>query len=155
PREVDIVGVGADAEDLGAALAEFGRPPAELGDLGRTHEREVHRPEEDDLPLAGERLVVDLAELASGLGGDDRLGPERRKRLAYAAHDSLLLSAFGRRPCRRTPSVRTTRRSVQDFFSMTVIGAGYRAMVPASRHASPAAVRRRGRRYPELPPGRE
>jgi hypothetical protein len=60
PREVDEVGVGARAEHLGVAVGEVLLALAELRDLGRADEGEVHRPEEEDLPLALVALVVDL-----------------------------------------------------------------------------------------------
>jgi hypothetical protein len=53
PREVHELRVGAHPEQLGVAVGEVAGPLPNSGDLGRAHEREVHRPEEVDLPLAG------------------------------------------------------------------------------------------------------
>src|SRR5262245_47234359 len=100
PREVNVVRVRADTEHLGPAGPELGRPPPELRDLGRTDEREIHRPEEDDLPLAWVRLLVDLLELAAWLRAHDGLEPEGRKGLANAAHAADLLCVTGRPDCR-------------------------------------------------------
>jgi hypothetical protein len=52
PGQVHVVRVGAGPEHLRVALGKLGILPSELGDLGRANEREVHRPEEDDLPFA-------------------------------------------------------------------------------------------------------
>src|SRR6202000_1221823 len=49
PGEVDVVRVGAGAEHLRVPVAEVRGAAAELRDLRRADEREVHRPEEDDL----------------------------------------------------------------------------------------------------------
>jgi hypothetical protein len=55
PGEVNEFGIRAAAEDLRVALAEFLVELAKCGDLGRTDESEILRPEEVNLPLA---LVV-------------------------------------------------------------------------------------------------
>src|SRR5205809_2927308 len=57
PGEVDEVGVRARAQHLGAAVLEVAVPSAELRDLGRADEREVHGPVEEDEPLSREALV--------------------------------------------------------------------------------------------------
>ena len=52
PGVVHVLAVGAHAEQLRIARLEFLVELAERGDLGRAHEGEVLRPEEDHAPLA-------------------------------------------------------------------------------------------------------
>jgi hypothetical protein len=58
----------------------------ELGNLGRADEREVHRPEEEDAPLAGVRRVGDLLELLAVLGAHDGLELELGQLVSDGQH---------------------------------------------------------------------
>jgi hypothetical protein len=80
------VRVGARAEQLRVAVGKVAVAAPELGDLGRTDEREVHRPEEDHLPLATVRLVRDRLELFTLLQAHDRLELELRKAISNRQH---------------------------------------------------------------------
>src|SRR5512134_1345946 len=62
PREVDELAVGRGAVDHRVAVVELAVQLAERRDLGRAHEGEVLRPEEDQLPLAGVGPVGDAGE---------------------------------------------------------------------------------------------
>src|SRR5690606_18937973 len=90
PGQVDVVGVGAGAEELSVAIGEVLVAPAELGELGRADEREVHGPEEDDLPLARMALVAELGELLAALAAHDGLKVERWEAITDGQHASLL-----------------------------------------------------------------
>jgi hypothetical protein len=80
------VRVRAGAEHLGVAVLEVAVALAELGDLGRADEREVHRPEEHDLPLARIRRIRDLLELLALVAADRGLQAERGERVADREH---------------------------------------------------------------------
>src|SRR5690606_18471199 len=84
PRQVHVLAVGADAVDLGPALAEVLQLAVELRDLGRAHEGEVHRPEKHHGPLVLQVLRADgrefLALLERHHGGHRKL----RKLVSYA-----------------------------------------------------------------------
>ena len=83
--------VGAGAEQLGVARGEVGGAAAELGDLRRADEGEVHRPEEHHAPLAGVARVGDLGELVAGLEARHRLQAEGRKLISNGQHRGRLL----------------------------------------------------------------
>ena len=95
PREVHVVRVGAAAEHLGPAGTKVRLPPAELGDLGRADEGEVHGPEEDDEPLAGVVVAADLAELLARLEAHHGLELEVGETIANGQHDLLHSSLSG------------------------------------------------------------
>src|SRR6185312_15394115 len=78
PGKVHELAVDADAEHLCVAGLELFVQPAESGDLGRTDEGEVLRPEEDDLPLAGKAVLGDglegAVEAARDHAGEGEIG---------------------------------------------------------------------------------
>src|SRR5262249_19862834 len=76
----------ARAENLGVTFEELAVLLSELRDLGRADEGEVHRPEEDDLPLAREVLVGDVLELLALLQAHRRLEVERGKLVSNGQH---------------------------------------------------------------------
>src|SRR5436189_99438 len=79
PGDVDELVVDAGAQHLRVTVLEVAVALPERGDLRRADEREVLRPEEDDLPLAGVVVVRHLLELLALLETDGRLQLERRK----------------------------------------------------------------------------
>ncbi len=84
--------VDADTEELRVTRLEFLVELAERGDLGWTHEGEVLRPEEHDLPLAGKAVVVEGLESPIEVARDGALELETGKRLADTGHVIALLS---------------------------------------------------------------
>jgi hypothetical protein len=90
PREVDEVRVGADPQHLRVAVLEVAVAAAELRDLRRAHEREVHGPQERHRPLARMALLRDLLELAALLAAHHRLELEGRELVANGQHGSPL-----------------------------------------------------------------
>jgi len=80
------VRVRAHTQHLRTALREVGMSSSELGDLGWTDEREVHRPEEDDEPPARGRVIRHLLELAAVLQAHDRLELELWKLVTNGQH---------------------------------------------------------------------
>jgi hypothetical protein len=120
PAQLGVLVVGRAAQDHRVALLELTAQAGELGDLGRADEGEVLRVEEDDLPLAGEALVVERLEgalailfMAVELGLHAR-DLELRQLLANTQHQSLrtvcvvesrrLVAARGEIMLRRTNS---------------------------------------------------
>src|SRR6185436_10664907 len=90
-------------EYLRVAVGEVAVALAELGDLGRTDEREVERPAEQHQPFAGEALLGELLELLAPLAGDGRGESERRDAVAYGLHGSLRFVVGNGRRSRRGP----------------------------------------------------
>src|ERR1700687_6226240 len=86
PREVDEVGVVAHAEHLRIAVLEIAVPLAELDDLGRADEREVHRPGEEDQPAPGIAPVGDLREFTALLEADGGLQVALGETVANGQH---------------------------------------------------------------------
>src|SRR5437879_4305436 len=116
PRQVDVVRIGAGAEDLRIARLEIADPTSELGDLGRADEGEIHRPIEYDPPFAREASVRDLLELASVLETRDSHEPELRELVTNGQHFSYLLPSAWYPPlrsihCRACPRVRDASKT--------------------------------------------
>ena len=86
PRQVDVLAVGARAQHLRVAILELAVLLAELRDLGRADEREVLRPEEDDLPLARVVVVGDVLELLALLEAHGGLELERGELVSNGQH---------------------------------------------------------------------
>src|SRR5262245_42192273 len=86
PRQVDEMRVRAQAQDLRVALDEVLVALAELGDLRRADEREIHRPKKDHLPLAQVRALGDLLKLLLLLQTNYRVQLEIRKFLSNCQH---------------------------------------------------------------------
>lgn len=84
PRQVHELRVDAAAQDLGIAVLEFLVQFAERGDLGRSYEGEVFRPEEEDSPFALVVLVGNGFECGVFISGDGSGNTEIRKLLSYA-----------------------------------------------------------------------
>ena len=76
--------VDAHAEQLRVARFEFPLELAKGCNLGGTHEGEVLRPEEHDLPLAGEAVAREGLEAVRQVAGDDAREGEFRKTLTNA-----------------------------------------------------------------------
>jgi hypothetical protein len=64
---VHVLVVGADAEQLRAAVAEFAVELAESRNLGRADKGEILGPEEHDLPFAGLIAALELLERFVGI----------------------------------------------------------------------------------------
>src|SRR5437868_3582790 len=86
PRQVHVVRVRREAEQLRAALGEVAMAAAELRDLRRTDEREVHRPGEQDQPLAGVAVLIEGGELLTDIEAGDRLQGERGQLVSNGEH---------------------------------------------------------------------
>src|SRR5579863_807980 len=84
PRQVHELAVDAGAEQLRVTRAELLLELAEGGDLGGADEGEVLRPEEYDLPLAGEALVGERLECLLGIARDDAGEGKLGETVAYA-----------------------------------------------------------------------
>ena len=69
PGIVDEMRVTADRVDLHTQRLEFGIHVLQVGELGRAHEGEVARVEEDDVPLAPEVIAGDVHESAGAIAG--------------------------------------------------------------------------------------
>jgi hypothetical protein len=69
PRLVGEVRVGRDAVHLDAEVLELAVLVGQVLELGRAHEGEVGRVEDEHAPLALERLLGELDELAGVVGG--------------------------------------------------------------------------------------
>src|SRR5439155_15222473 len=82
------VRVGADPQHLRVPVLEVAVAAAELRDLRRAYEREVHGPQERHRPLAGVALLRDLLELAALLAAHHRLELEGRELVANGQHGS-------------------------------------------------------------------
>src|SRR4029453_4547355 len=96
PGQVHELGIGGDAVDDGVTLVERLVELAEGGDLGRTDESEVLRPEEHDLPFAGVALVGHLLEGRLRIGAHHRLEIEGRKLVANGQHETLRFNRLER-----------------------------------------------------------
>ncbi len=100
PLEVDILRVGGGAQNLRIAVGEVLVALSELGDLRGADEREVHGPEEENLPFGEVGPVGDFLELLAGFKAHDGLKCERRKTIANGKHEvspeGLLGAASGR-----------------------------------------------------------
>src|SRR5216684_5384321 len=89
PRQVHELGIGRGAVEHRVAVVELAAELAEGGDLGRTDEGEILRPEEHDLPLAGSALVGNVLEGGPGVGAHHRLEVEGGKLVADGQHETL------------------------------------------------------------------
>src|SRR6266851_4613660 len=89
PGQVHELGVGRGAVEHRVAIVELAVELAEGGDLGRTDEGEILRPEEHDLPLAGIALVGNVLEGGPGVGAHHRFEIEGRKLVADGQHETL------------------------------------------------------------------
>src|SRR5882672_8088389 len=88
PRQVDEVRVSARAQNLRVAVDEVFVALAELGDLRRADECEIHRPEKDHLPLAAVRALGDLLKLFPFLQTHYSVQFEIRKLLSNCQHSN-------------------------------------------------------------------
>src|SRR5690606_23073429 len=92
----------ARAVDDRVTVVELAVQLAERGDLGRAHEGEVLRPEENDLPLAGLVLVGEVLERGVEVVRDDALQVQFRKLVTNCQPCAYLyLVRCTRRPFRR------------------------------------------------------
>src|SRR5882757_8901212 len=89
PCQVHEFRVRRHAVDYRVALVERLVELAEGGDLGRTDEGEILRPEEHDLPFAGFALVGNLLEGSLRIGAHHRFEVEGRKLVANGQHETL------------------------------------------------------------------
>src|SRR5690606_34949752 len=91
PGEMHELAVDRAAEHLRVAVREVAMLLAELGDLRRTDEREVLRPEEDHEPLAGIASARDGLEGGVQVLGHGGLQRKLGKLVAYGQHRGILL----------------------------------------------------------------
>jgi hypothetical protein len=84
--ERDGGGMNDGRDSHGVAVFEVTVALAELRDLGRADEREVHGPEENDLPAAGMTLARDLLELLALLQAHGDLQGEHGELVADSQH---------------------------------------------------------------------
>src|SRR6266853_444237 len=89
PRQMHELGVGRNTVEHRVAVVEVAVELAESGDLGRTDEGEILRPEEHDLPFAGVALVGTILEGGLGVGAHRRLEIEGRKLVTDGQHETL------------------------------------------------------------------
>ena len=61
PRHVNKLGIRAASDHLRVAIRKLAIQLAEAGDFRWTNKREIFRPEEVDLPLAGVRFVRQIS----------------------------------------------------------------------------------------------
>src|SRR5262245_28637853 len=86
PCQVNELRVRACAQNLRVAVGEVFVTLAELGDLRRADESEIHRPEKDYLPPAPVRSLRDLLKLVPLLQANYRFQFEIRKFLSNCQH---------------------------------------------------------------------
>src|SRR5882757_6417284 len=89
PRQMHELRIGRGAVEHRVAIVEFAIELAEGGDLGRTDEGEILRPEEHDLPFAGVALVGNILEGSLRIGAHHRFEVEGRKLVANGQHETL------------------------------------------------------------------
>src|SRR5262245_25573990 len=88
PRQVNEMRIRARAQHLRLTLGEFLVVLAELRDLCRTDECEVHRPEKDHPPPATVRALSDFLKLLTLLQTYDCVQFEIRKFLSNCQHST-------------------------------------------------------------------
>ena len=89
---------------LRVTVGEIACPFTKRGDLGRANEGKIHRPEEDDQPLARVAVVGDLLKLFALVEADDRLNPEAWQLVTNGQHDGLFPFFLGDGPVRAGPN---------------------------------------------------